>query len=73
MNILRALIVGLNRVLASPMLILGVYAISLVLALPLAFAMRGILERTRGDLTMALRQRSLEQKLASLEGKVSGD
>lgn len=33
-------------------------------------AMRGILERTRGDLTMALRQRDLEQKLASLESKV---
>ena len=30
-------------------------------------AMRGILERTRGDLTMALRQRDLEQRLASLE------
>ena len=30
-------------------------------------AMRGVLERTRGDLTMALRQRQLEQKLASLE------
>ena len=29
-------------------------------------AARGILERTRGDLTMALRQRELEQKLASL-------
>ena len=36
-------------------------------------AMRAILERTRGDLTMALRQRDLEQKLASLEGKVSGE
>jgi len=35
-------------------------------------AMRGILERTRGDLTMALRQRDLEQKLASLEGKLEG-
>ncbi|MBI4234644.1 MAG: haloacid dehalogenase [Chloroflexi bacterium] len=30
---------------------------------------RGVLERTRGDLTTALRQRSLEQRLASLEGK----
>ncbi len=30
-------------------------------------AMRGVLERTRGDLTMALRQRELEQKLASFE------
>ncbi len=30
-------------------------------------AMRGILERTRGDLTVALRQRELEQKLASWE------
>ena len=33
-------------------------------------AMRGILERTRGDLTMALRQRELEQKLASLQGNI---
>ncbi len=33
-------------------------------------AMRGVLERTRGDLTMALRQRELEQKLASLETNV---
>ena len=30
-------------------------------------AMRGILERTRGDLTMALRQRELEQKIAALK------
>ena len=30
-------------------------------------AMRGVLERTRGDLTMAMRQRDLEQKLAALE------
>ena len=29
-------------------------------------AMRGILERTRGDLTTALRQRSLEQRLSQL-------
>ena len=35
-------------------------------------AMRAILERTRGDLTLALRQRQLEQKLAGLEGKVPG-
>ena len=34
-------------------------------------AMRAILERTRGDLTMALRQRDLEQKLASLEKTAS--
>ena len=34
-------------------------------------AMRAILERTRGDLTMALRQRDLEQKLAALENTVS--
>ena len=33
-------------------------------------AMRGVLERTRGDLTMALRQRELEQKLAALEGNI---
>ena len=34
-------------------------------------AMRAILERTRGDLTMALRQRDLEQKLAALERTAS--
>ena len=33
-------------------------------------AMRGVLERTRGDLTMALRQRELEHKLASLEDHI---
>ena len=31
---------------------------------------RGILERTRGDLTMALVQRSLEQRLSGLEDKI---
>ena len=31
---------------------------------------RGILERTRGDLTMALVQRSLEQRISGLEGKL---
>ena len=31
-------------------------------------AMRGVLERTRGDLTISLQQRRLEQKLAELEG-----
>ena len=31
-------------------------------------AMRGVLERTRGDLTLALRQRKLELKLAEWEG-----
>ena len=36
-------------------------------------AMRGVLERTRGDLTMALRQRDLEQKLASWENNSSRD
>ena len=30
-------------------------------------ALRGVLERTRGDLTLALRQRSLEQQIAALE------
>ncbi|MBI4338303.1 MAG: haloacid dehalogenase [Chloroflexi bacterium] len=30
---------------------------------------RGVLERTRGDLTVALRQRSLERHLAALEGQ----
>ena len=32
-------------------------------------SMRGVLERTRGDLTTALRQRSLERRLAAFEGK----
>ena len=31
---------------------------------------RGVLERTRGDLTMALRQRRLEQKLAAMQGSL---
>ena len=31
-------------------------------------AMRGVLERTRGDLTISLQQRRLEQRLAQLEG-----
>lgn len=35
-------------------------------------AMRSILERTRGDLTMALRQRELEEKLASWEQSMRG-
>ena len=30
---------------------------------------RGVLERTRGDLTMAIRQRRLEQRLSRLEGE----
>ena len=33
-------------------------------------AVRGILERTRGDLTLSVRQRHLEQKLADLDGRV---
>ena len=33
--------------------------------------LRGVLERTRGDLTLALRQRSLEEKLAQFQSKVS--
>ena len=33
---------------------------------------RGVLERTRGDLTMAIRQRRLEQRLAGLEGDATG-
>ena len=32
---------------------------------------RGILERTRGDLTLAVRQRDLERKLGEFEGKLS--
>ena len=35
-------------------------------------AMRGVLERTRGDLTMALRQHSLEARLAECENNGSG-
>ncbi len=34
-------------------------------------ATRAILERTRGDLTFALRQRELEQSLGRLEGKLA--
>ena len=34
-------------------------------------AMRGVLERTRGDLTMSLRQRNLEKQLADWERKQS--
>ena len=32
-------------------------------------AMRGVLERTRGDLTMALRQRKLELRLGEWESR----
>ena len=35
-------------------------------------AMRGVLERTRGDLTMALRQHSLEARLTEWESKQTG-
>ena len=35
-------------------------------------AMRGVLERTRGDLTMALRQHSLEARLAEWENNRTG-
>ena len=35
-------------------------------------AARGILERTRGDVTLAMRQRSLERKLAAFEGSITG-
>ncbi len=35
-----------------------------------ADAVRGILERTRGDLTVSVRQRELERKLADFEGRV---
>ncbi len=33
---------------------------------------RGVLERTRGDLTMSLRQEKLQQALRGLEEKVNG-
>jgi len=33
--------------------------------------MRGVLERTRGDLTMALRQQKLENRLANWESRIS--
>ncbi len=35
-------------------------------------AVRGILERTRGDLTLAVRQRDLERKLGDFENRVQG-
>jgi len=35
-----------------------------------ADAMRGILERTRGDLTVALVQRKLERRLEEFQGKL---
>ena len=34
-------------------------------------AVRGILERTRGDLTIAFRQRELEEKMAAFENKLT--
>ena len=34
---------------------------------------RGVLERTRGDLTLALRQRRLEDKLAAFQDTLSGN
>ncbi|MEE8442856.1 MAG: haloacid dehalogenase [Dehalococcoidia bacterium] len=34
--------------------------------------LRGVLERTRGDLTLALRQHSLERKLAEFQNRVNG-
>ena len=36
-------------------------------------SMRGVLERTRGDLTTALRQRSLEQRLSAFEGMLGDE
>lgn len=35
-------------------------------------AMRGVLERTRGDLTISLQQRRLERRLSDLEGDSAG-
>jgi translin len=35
--------------------------------------MRGVIERTRGDLTVALRQRSLEDQLARLADRLDSD
>lgn len=35
-------------------------------------AVRGILERTRGDLTIAFRQRGLEEKMAAFEKRLGG-
>ena len=35
-------------------------------------SVRGILERTRGDLTFALRQRALQTALADLERRLPG-
>jgi translin len=34
-------------------------------------ALRAVLERTRGDLTVALRQRRLERRMASLENTIN--
>ena len=34
--------------------------------------LRGVLERTRGDLTMALRQHSLEQRLSDFQSSAGG-
>ena len=34
-------------------------------------AVRGILERTRGDLTVSVRQRELERRLEGFEGRLS--
>lgn len=34
---------------------------------------RGVLERTRGDLTISLRQQQLEESLRKLEAKIDGD
>ncbi|HEV8635654.1 MAG TPA: haloacid dehalogenase [Chloroflexota bacterium] len=35
-------------------------------------SVRGILEKTRGDLTLAIRQRDLESRLADFEGRLGG-
>jgi translin len=35
-------------------------------------AMRGILERTRGDFTLSYTQKRLEDRLSDLEGKIAG-
>ena len=35
-------------------------------------ALRAVLERTRGDLTLALRQRDLSARLAALETRLDG-
>ncbi len=49
MSILKSLVTGLSQVFVSPGLVLGIYLLSLVVALPLAVGMRGTLESSIGS------------------------